>query len=239
MKPDITIRPLTTLAEFEQCIQLQKEVWGDSDRELVPQHIFVVVAKTGGQLFGAYEGEQLVGYLLGMVGLREGKGYIHSHMAGVLPAYQNCGIGRRLKLAQREDALARGIELIEWTFDPLRLRNAYFNLVRLGAVVRNYWPDVYGLVSSQLDGGRPTDRLLAEWWIDSPRVVTILDGQPYVPNSNCERIFIPAETQTIEVQTKVRQQFQQLLAQGYTATGVELKDGGMEYLLESPQYFSI
>ncbi|MBL8205101.1 MAG: GNAT family N-acetyltransferase [Blastocatellia bacterium] len=239
MKPEITIRPLTTLAEFEQCIQLQKDVWGDSDRELVPQHIFVVVAKTGGQLFGAYEGEQLVGYLLGMVGLRKGKGYIHSHMAGVLPAYQNCGIGRKLKLAQREDALARGIALIEWTFDPLRLRNAYFNLVRLGAVVRNYLPDVYGLVSSQLDGGRPTDRLLAEWWIGSPRVITILDGQPYVPAGNCERIFVPADQQTIEVQTNVRQQFQQLLAQGYAATSVELKDGGMEYLLESPQYFSI
>lgn len=239
MKTEITIRPVTTLAEFEQCIQLQQDVWGDSDRELVPQHIFVVVAKTGGQLFGAYEGDQLFGYLLGMVGLREGKGYIHSHMAGVLPAYQNSGIGRKLKLAQREDALARGIDLIEWTFDPLKLRNAYFNLVRLGAVVRNYLPNVYGQVSSHLDGGRPTDRLLAEWWIGSARVEKILSGQPYVPVSNCERIFVPADHQTMDVQTKVRQRFQELLAQGYAATGVELKDGGMEYLLESPQYFSI
>jgi predicted GNAT superfamily acetyltransferase len=239
MKPEIMIRTLRSLAEFEQCIQLQKDVWGDSDRELVPQHIFVVVAKTGGQLFGAYEGEKLVGYLLGMPGLRDGKGYIHSHMAGVLPAYQNCGIGRKLKLAQRDDALARGIELIEWTFDPLRLRNAYFNLVRLGAVVRNYLPNVYGQVSSHLDGGRPTDRLLAEWWINSPRVAKILAGDLHVPASDCARIFVSAEQQTIEVQTKVRQQFQALLAQGYTATGVELRDGGMEYLLESPQYFEI
>ncbi len=239
MNPEITIRPCMTLVEFEQCIQLQKDVWGDNDRELIPSHMFVVAAKTGGQVFGAYDGEKLVGYLLGLVGLRDGKGYIHSHMAGVLPSYQNCGIGRCLKLAQREDALARRIQLIEWTFDPLKLRNAYFNLVRLGAVVRHYLPNVYGQVSSHLDAGRPTDRLLAEWWIGSARVEQILAGQPYVPASDCARIFVPAEPQTIEVQTNVRQQFQAWLAQGYTATSIELKVGGMEYLLESPQYFSI
>lgn len=239
MKPEITIRPCTTLPEFEQCIQLQKEVWGDSDRELVPQHIFVVAAKTGGQILGAYDGEKMVGYLLGMVGLRDGVGYIHSHMAGVLPDYQNQSIGRRLKLAQREDAMARGIALIEWTFDPLKLRNAYFNLVRLGAVVQKYLPDVYGAVSSPLDGGRPTDRLLAEWWIGSARVQKILAGQAPEPAANSARIFVPAADQTIDVQTGIRQQFQSLFAQGYTATGVELNEVGMNYRLESPQYFSI
>lgn len=239
MKPETTLRPCTTLPEFEQCIQLQKEVWGDSDRELVPQHIFVVAAKTGGQILGAYDGEKMVGYLLGMVGLRDGVGYIHSHMAGVLPGYQNQSIGRRLKLAQREDAMARGMALIEWTFDPLKLRNAYFNLVRLGAVVRKYLPDVYGTVSSHLDAGRPTDRLLAEWWIDSARVQKILAGQPDKPTPSGERIFVPATHQTLEVQTNVRQQFQALFAQGYAATGVELNDAGMDYVLEPPQYFSI
>jgi predicted GNAT superfamily acetyltransferase len=239
MKTEITIRPCTTLLEFEQCIQLQQTVWGDSDRELVPQHIFVVAAKTGGQIFGAYDGDTLVGYLLGMVGLRDGVGYIHSHMAGVLPTYQNCGIGRRLKLAQRDDALARGISLIEWTFDPLKLRNAYFNLVRLGAVVRTYLPDVYGSVSSHLDAGRPTDRLLAEWWIGSARVQTILAGQAPKAATESEQIFVPAESQTIEVQTQIRARFQTLFAAGYTATGVELTDAGMNYVLQSPQYFSI
>lgn len=239
MNSEVTIRACTTLPEFEQCIQLQQAVWGDSDRELVPQHIFVVAAKTGGQILGAYDGDQLVGYLLGMVGLRDGKGYIHSHMAGVLPEYQNCGIGRKLKLAQREDARARGIAFIEWTFDPLKLRNAYFNLVRLGAVVRTYLPDVYGAVSSHLDAGRPTDRLLAEWWIESARVEKILAGQPYFAAHSCERIYVPATEQTIAVQTSLRQQFQELLARGFIATHVELKDGGMEYCLESHQYFSI
>lgn len=234
MQPEITIRSCTTLPEFEQCIQLQQAVWGDSDRELVPQHIFVVAAKTGGQILGAYAGERLVGYLLAMVGLRDSTSYLHSHMAGVLPAYQNCGIGRRLKLAQREDALTRGIALIEWTFDPLKLRNAYFNLVRLGAVVRQYLPDVYGTVSSHLDAGRPTDRLLAEWWIDSARVQTILAGQSCAPTANAARIFVPAADQTIAVQTDIRQQFQALFAQGFTATGVELNEAGMSYVLEPP-----
>ncbi len=239
MKPEILIRPCTTLPEFEQCMQLQQAVWGDSDRELVPQHIFVVAAKTGGQIFGAYDGQKLVGYLLGLVGLRAGVGYLHSHMAGVLQEYQNHGIGRKLKLAQREDALARGIALIEWTFDPLKLRNAYFNLVRLGAVVRNYLPDVYGTVSSHLDGGRPTDRLLAEWWIGSARVEKILAGQAYAPTNDCERIFVPTAGQSVALQTDIRQQFQKLFAHGYTATGVELNDAGINYWLESPQYFSI
>jgi predicted GNAT superfamily acetyltransferase len=239
MNSEITIRACATLAEFEQCIQLQQAVWGDSDRELVPQHIFVVAAKTGGQILGAYDGEKMVGYLLGMVGLRDGEGYIHSHMAGVLPAYQNCGIGRKLKLAQRADAMARGIALIEWTFDPLKSRNAYFNLVRLGAIVRKYLPDVYGNVSSHLDAGRPTDRLLAEWWIGSSRVQTILAGQSPEDAGQGERIFVPANDQTVEVQTNIRARFQASFADGYTATGVELTDAGMNYVLQSPQYFSI
>ena len=239
MKDYITIRPCTTLTEFEQCIQLQKDIWGDSERELVPSHIFVVAAKTGGQVFGAYDDGNLVGYLLGLVGWRTGVTYIHSHMAGVHPSYQNAGIGRRLKLAQRDDALARGIQLIEWTFDPLKLRNAYFNLVRLGAIVRKYLPDVYGITSSHLDGGRPTDRLLAEWWIGSQRVESILAGQAHEPVEGAARIFVPAKDVTVEVQGSIRTQFQELFAQEFTATKVELNDEGMHYILEPPQYFSI
>mgnify|MGYP000872388883 CR=1 FL=1 len=239
MNENITIRPCTTLEEFEQCIQLQQGIWGDSERELVPSHIFVVAAKTGGQVFGAYDDGRMVGYLLGLVGWRKDVTYIHSHMAGVNPRYQNAGIGRKLKLAQRDDALARGIQLIEWTFDPLKLRNAYFNLVRLGAIVRTYLPDVYGLTSSHLDGGRPTDRLLAEWWIGSPRVESILAGQAQEPTQSSARIFVPATDVTVDVQASIRTQFQKLFAQDFTATKVELNDAGMNYILEPPQYFSI
>ncbi len=232
MSDNLIIRPCTTLDEFEQCIELQKAVWGDSDRELIPKHIFVVAAKTGGQILGAYDEETLVGYLLSLVGLREGKVYLHSHMTGVRPNYQNHGIGKRLKLAQREEAMARGIPLIAWTFDPLKLRNAYFNIVRLGAIIRTYLPDVYGQTSSHLDRGMPTDRFLAEWWIASPRVQSILAGKPHLPAANCQRVYVPAEQQTVEVQASLRQQFQALFAQGYAVTGLEMKPAGLEYWLE-------
>lgn len=232
MSDNITIRSCTTLDEFEQCIELQKAVWGDSDRELIPKHIFVVAAKTGGQIFGAYDGERPVGYLLSLVGLREGKVYLHSHMTGVRPDYQNHGIGKRLKLAQREEAMARGIELIVWTFDPLKLRNAYFNIARLGTIIRTYLPDVYGQTSSHLDRGMPTDRFLAEWWIAAPRVQNILAEKPPAPAANGERVYVPAEQQTVAVQASVRQQFQTLFAQGYVVTGLAVKPAGIEYWLE-------
>ena len=99
-------------------------------------------------------------------------------MLGVLPEYRDAGVGRMLKLEQREDALARGIELIEWTFDPLEIKNAYFNMERLGAIVRRYVRNQYGTTTSHLHGGLPTDRCIAEWWIASRRVKAILDGQP-------------------------------------------------------------
>ncbi|MBS1812366.1 MAG: GNAT family N-acetyltransferase [Acidobacteria bacterium] len=232
MESNIVIRPCTTLDEFTQCIELQKAVWGDSDRELVPQHIFVVAVKTGGQVFGAYDGDRLVGYLLAMVGVKEKRVFIHSHMTGVHPEYQNYGIGKRLKLAQRDDAIARGIDLIEWTFDPLKLRNAYFNIVRLGAIIRTYLPNVYGQTSSHLDRGMPTDRFVAEWWITSPRVQNILAGQPYAPSANCQRVYVPAQEQTIDGQSELRQRFQTLFAQGSAVTWLEVQSGGIEYLLE-------
>ena len=230
---NIIIRTLATLDEFQHCCELQKTVWGDTDRELVPLHIFIVAEKTGGQIFGAYDNDRLVGYLLAFAGAHAGQLYLHSHMTGVHPDYQNCGIGRKLKLAQRAEAMGRGINLIEWTFDPLKLRNAYFNLVRLGAIVRNYLPDVYGKTASHLDQGMPTDRLLAEWHLDSPRVMGILQGQAFQPPANCHRMFVPAENQTLARQAEIRQQFQALFAQGLVVTGLELNNEGMSYLLQA------
>lgn len=124
----------------------------------------------------AYDGETLVGLALAFVATREGLAYLHSHMVAVLVGYQNRGVGRMLKLAQRENALDRGINLIEWTFDPLRLKNAHFNIERLGAIVRHYLSNLYGRTSSPLHAGLPTDRLVAEWWVRSQRVEAVLAG---------------------------------------------------------------
>ena len=159
---------------------MQRQIWGFEDVDLIPLRLFVVASKIGGQVFGAFDGAQLIGFCMAIPGLKPGgKTYLHSHMLGVLPEYRNAGVGRILKLAQRDDALARGIDLIEWTFDPLEIKNAFFNMERLGAIVRRYVPNQYGTTSSPLHGGLPTDRCIAEWWIASPRVKAILAGQRF------------------------------------------------------------
>jgi predicted GNAT superfamily acetyltransferase len=186
----IEIRPLTTLEEFERCVVLQLEVWGYSDGDLIPRRVFLVAQRIGGQVLGAFDGETIVGFAMALPGYRNGHAYLHSHMLAVLPPYRNAGLGRRMKLAQRDDALARGFDLMEWTFDPLEIKNAYLNIARLGAISRRYKADFYGPSSSPLQGGLPTDRLYAEWWLKSPRVQNILDGGPQ-PNEAIERITVP------------------------------------------------
>ncbi len=158
-------------------VELEFQVWGFRERDVVPSQMYVVAAKIGGQVLGAFVDEKMAGFVLAYAGIRDGRPYLHSHMAAVLLNFAILGIGRRLKLAQREDALARGISLIEWTFDPLQTKNAYFNICRLGAVARRYLLDVYGSTSSPLHAGLPTDRLVAEWHLESQRVVDILARQ--------------------------------------------------------------
>ena len=164
----------TALEEFHACVQLQREVWGESDLEVEPVTGFVVAGETGGQVLGAFDGARLVGYTLALVGFRDGVVYLHSHHTGVHQDYRDRGVGRMLKLFQREEALGRGIRFVQWTFDPLELRNAHFNLNRLGAICRQYKPNLYGVTSSPLHRGLATDRLLAEWQLDSPRVIAAI-----------------------------------------------------------------
>ncbi|HXE11552.1 MAG TPA: GNAT family N-acetyltransferase [Bryobacteraceae bacterium] len=190
---DLKIHKLTTQAEFATVVQLQREIWGYADVELLPLRLFIVAEKIGGQVLGAFDGSRMVAFCLAIPGLKAGgKHYLHSHMLGVLPEYRNSGLGRQMKLMQREEALSRGIELIEWTFDPLELKNAYFNIERLGAVVRRFVRNQYGSTSSHLHGGLPTDRCTAEWWINSERVRNILEGKVAPATAIKERISIPS-----------------------------------------------
>src|SRR4051794_13972047 len=137
--------------------------------------MFVVASKIGGQVIGAFHEENLVGFALSIPGSRNGHTYLHSHMLAVREQYRNAGLGRRLKLAQRDDAIARGFELMEWTFDPLEIKNAYLNIEKLGVIVRRYTLNQYGISSSPLQGGLPTDRCVAEWWLNSERVRDLLE----------------------------------------------------------------
>src|SRR5689334_392642 len=176
---DVVVRRCQGTEELQAAFAMQKEVWGFSDADMIPLRLFVVAQKIGGQVLGAFDGDDLVGFALGIPGMRNGHSYMHSHMLAVKDAYRNAGLGRRLKLFQREDCLSRGVELIEWTFDPLEIKNAFLNLEKLGAITRRYNINQYGSTSSPLHGGLPTDRLIAEWWLKSRRVTALLEeGKP-------------------------------------------------------------
>ncbi len=170
----MVVRKCHTLDEMSACVDLQKEVWNFTDAELVPLRVFVVAEKIGGQVIGAFDEGKMVAFALSLPGSRGGHSYLHSQMLAVRHQYRNAGLGRQIKLFQRDDALARGFELIEWTFDPLEIKNAYLNIERLGAIARRYHVNQYGITSSPLQGGLPSDRLVAEWWLKSKRVETLL-----------------------------------------------------------------
>jgi predicted GNAT superfamily acetyltransferase len=233
----IEIRQLFQLPEFEEVLALQKSIWGFEDIELLPLRFLVVVSKVGGHVFGAYDGNRMIGFCFAIPGIKsDGRPYLHSHMLGVLPDYRNHAVGRNLKLRQREDALARGIQVIEWTFDPLELKNAFLNIEKLGAIVRRYNVNQYGTTSSPLHGGLPTDRCIAEWWIASPRA----DGQR-TRGTIAQRISYPTDIARIreqepdrarEIQGANARKFLDAFAQGLAVTGFERSETEGTYLLE-------
>lgn len=236
---EIEIRHCDSLAEYEICVRLQFQVWGE--QIAVPSPVFVVAHHTGGQILGAFDGDKMVGFTMALVGTRGGKPFLHSHMTAVLPEYQNRGVGRRLKLFQRHDALKREIRLVEWTFDPLELKNAHFNFVRLGAIARRFIANCYGITESPLHAGLPTDRLVAEWWIDSDRVKNILADNSLPASTDIRSISLPAELIKIKandraaaarVQARARGEFQKMFHHGYIATGLEQRGATTDYILE-------
>jgi predicted GNAT superfamily acetyltransferase len=226
----ITIRKCDSLEELQACVALQKEVWNFADVDLVPLRMFIVSRKIGGQIIGAFDGAELLGFAFSIPGTRSGHSYLHSHMLAVRESWRNYGLGRRLKLAQREDALARGFDLLEWTFDPLEIKNAHLNLARLGAITRRYSINHYGYSSSPLQGGLPTDRLVAEWWLRSKHVVNLLDKKQPPEFQTVTRIEVPAQIyawkasttdrpKAAEVQKRNREQFLAAFSQGLIALG--------------------
>jgi predicted GNAT superfamily acetyltransferase len=226
------IRNCHGLDELSACVSLQKEVWNFTDAELVPLRMFVVAEKIGGQVIGAFDNGKLVAFALSLPGSRAGHCYLHSQMLAVGSEYRNAGLGRQIKLFQRKDALARGFELMEWTFDPLEIKNAYLNLERLGAVARRYHVNQYGLTSSPLQGGLPSDRLVAEWWLRSKRVESLLDEGPASEFVTLKTISVPGQIyewkaspatreRAREVQERNRKDFLQAFSDGLAVLGYE------------------
>lgn len=233
----IVIRKCSGTEEFRLCVGLQQRVWNFTDAELVPLRMFVVADKVGGQIVGAFDGSELIGFALSVPGHRNGHSYLHSHMAAVHESYRNSGVGRRLKLFQRDEALGRGIDLMEWTFDPLEIKNSFFNIRRLGAIARHYNINQYGVTTSSLHGGLPTDRLIAEWWLRSKRVERLLNDGVEPQFATLKTVKVPTEisawkaaeatrSKAAEVQTRNREQFFEAFREGLAVLGYERDEVG-------------
>jgi len=241
----IVLRSCEGFDELQACVRLQIETWGYDDSDVIPRKAFLVTQKIGGQVIGAFDTglpdtsprggpDSLVGFAMSLPGVKTGscepRPYLHSHMLAVREEYRNRGLGAQLKLEQRREALGRGIRLMEWTFDPLEIRNAHLNIHKLGVLVREYRVDFYGVSSSRLQGGLPTDRLLAEWYLDSPRVSATLEGRPRAATIIEERIPVPAaiyawkasevdRERALAVQLENRRKFQHAFSQGLAVLG--------------------
>jgi predicted GNAT superfamily acetyltransferase len=249
MSPDpILIRPCEGFEELSACVQLQVEVWGYGDRDVMPRRVFIVSKSIGGQVMGAFDtslpgvdakgdADSLIGFAMALPGIAQGRPYLHSHMLAVNSDYRNRGIGQRLKVFQREEALQRGIRRMEWTFDPLEIKNSFLNVTKLGAIVRRYAVNFYGVSSSRLHGQVPTDRLYAEWWLDSDWVSSTLGGKPKtvpaveqeisVPHQIAQWRHTPADQERVlDIQTRNREHFQQAFARQLAVVGFRIDAEG-------------
>lgn len=171
----IVLRDITEHSELKAVEELQKQIWGCSDREILPSLALIPIIEIGGVLIGAFDENDLVGFVLGFPGIEDGRLILHSDMLGVKPHYRSHRLGYRLKLAQREKALQKGIDKITWTFDPLQALNAHLNFNRLGVISDCYKVNYYGQTSSFLHR-TGTDRLWVSWLLNSERVRTKLEG---------------------------------------------------------------
>ena len=227
------IRAVSAHDEIREAVRLQRVIWGFDDIDLLPRRFFVVASKIGGQVLGAFDGARMMGFCIAVPGIKPGgAAYLHSHMLGVLPQYRNAGVGRALKLAQREEALSRGIDLVEWTFDPLAVKNAFFNVERLGAISRRYIQNQYGPTSSPLHGGLPTDRCVAEWWLRSPRVEAIVNGRAWDRPEVRHCVSVPAQmADPRAIQAATAEALEVAFADGLAVIGFEKADDAGTYLL--------
>jgi predicted GNAT superfamily acetyltransferase len=245
---EIEIRDCETIEEFDQCVRLQREAFGLPDMEISPRRHLIVTRRAGGWTLGAFAGEELVGFVHHLIAVRARDEIIgYSHMMAVARDYQNKGVGARLKWAQRARALSEGRNFIKWTWDPMQARNAYFNLNRLGVTVSSYGENFYGTDYSTMPQEAQesvhldSDRLFADWQLDSGRVMQLSEGHALDPD--------PAPQATIEIppswsalvghdpiaaqreQLRVRREFQEAFAAGLVCTGFERDETHPRYLL--------
>jgi predicted GNAT superfamily acetyltransferase len=244
----IQIRECITIDEFDSCIRLQREVFGLPELEISPRRHLIVSRQAGGWTLGAFVADQLVGFVHQMAAVRDDTVFGYSHMMAVAREYQNKGVGAQLKWSQRERALSEGRNFIKWTWDPLQARNAHFNLNRLGVTVRSYATNFYGTdyaTSPRPAGTQPagidSDRLFAEWQLQSAKVKQLAQGARPANKLHAEQtIRIPADWNGLcakdpraarEEQLRVRAEFQNAFAAGLVCAGFQRSMDQPRYLL--------
>ena len=239
MTKDIEIRECTTLDELAACVDLQREVFDLPEIELSPVRHFVVTRNAGGFALGAFADGVLVGFVLSVPAFLRGEKAFYSHMTAVRADFQGAGVGARLKWTQRDKALDHGVKFIKWTFEPVKARNAFFNLEKLGAIVTQYEENFYGVDYSTSEKiGLASDRLFAEWQLESEKVVRLSSGAPFTETREpVERIGVPADWSellkdpqgALAEQLRVRREFENAFAAGFI--GRRFDRASAEYLL--------
>jgi len=239
----VTIRPIDDVAQMRAVEELQKEVWGIPDIEVVPLTQLVAAKEAGGTLIGAFDDDVLVGFVYGFPSFEYGQAAHHSHMLAVKTAYRNLDLGRRLKLAQREQVLAQGIAVMTWTFDPLQSLNAHFNFNKLGVVADRYLPDFYGAEAASFLHQTGTDRLWVSWWLASDHVKKTISGDRTALPGDLS-IEIPGDINSVPQQTalewrqKTRAAFTEAIQKGYTVIGFVREQHAGKYLLSCESWKS-
>lgn len=246
MKPEIILRECLTIEELAECVQMQRDIFALPEIEISPVRHFIVTKNAGGFTIGAFADDELVGFVLSVPAFLCGEKAFYSHMTAVKKDFQSYGIGSRLKWAQRETALERGVKYIKWTFQPVQARNAFFNLEKLGAIVRHYEPNFYGTdysTSHEQEGkcGLDSDRLFAEWHLTSEKVKALAKGEKFeeadeilqkieIPN-NWNELVKNDIKKAINEQERIKREFQTAFQKGLIAKGFERNEKNPKYLL--------
>jgi predicted GNAT superfamily acetyltransferase len=230
MPDDIIIRECISAEDFQQCIALERAVFNDDDIDIMPIRLYMISKNCNAPTFGAFDAAgMLLGFVHTSIALLDGQVVYHSHLAGVVEEMRHQDIGYRLKLAQRDHAISAGVPLVIWSFDPLQSRNAHFNINKLGAIIRSYKINYYGEgISSVFDAHLPSDRVIAEWWVNAPYVKNVLTGNRPTLESVTGRVTIPDHIDEVRAHSlddhigwrlRVREDFINALKQGTIVRG--------------------
>ena len=229
----VAIREIEGQAEMRAVEELQKEVWGIPDLDVVPLTHLVATKEAGGVLIGAFDGATLVGFVYGFPSFERGQLAHHSHMLAVKPAYRNFDLGRRLKFAQRDHVMAQGIELISWTFDPLQSLNAHFNFNKLGVIADRYLPDFYGEDAASFLHQTGTDRLWVSWLVSRERRDPVA-GEDQIAieiPSDINALMQHSPETALQWRAETRRAFTEALEAGYIVTSFVREEKAGKYLL--------